>query len=174
MRIPHALVKPLIGVVGAIAGVSITVVGMATDLIAPWEGLRTVGYYDIVRVPTYCYGGTGPEAVVGRTYTMAQCRTQLAEDVRQHATAVGRCITRANVPPEVFAATISLSFNIGEQGVCRSSVVRYINAGQFRQACDFLPRYNQARNRVTGRMRPIQGLTNRRAAERAFCLRGVR
>lgn len=174
MRIPPSLIKPIVGAIAAAAVVTAGVVGMATDLIAPWEGLRTVGYYDVVRVPTYCYGGTGPEAVVGRTYTMAQCRTQLATDVRQHANAVGRCITRSDVPPEVFAATISLSFNIGEQGVCRSSVVRYINAGQFRQACDFLPRYNRARNRVTGQMREIRGLTNRRAAERAFCLRGVR
>ena len=133
---------------------------------ANWEGERRVGYLDIVKVPTYCFGGTGPEAVVGKRYTGAECRTQLAEDAYAHALPLTRCIYR-ELPPETFAALISLSFNIGVAGACRSSAVRYANAGDLKRACDAITRYDRAGGRV------IRGLQNRRAAEKRLCLRGV-
>ncbi len=160
---PRALVKAN---VGKAAGSLAAALALAVPLVANWEGERQVGYLDIIKVPTYCFGGTGPEAVVGKRYTAAECRTQLAGDARSHALPLTRCITR-EIPPETFAALISLSYNVGPAGVCRSSAVRYVNAGQFKQACEAITRYNRAGGRV------IQGLVNRRSAERRLCLRGV-
>lgn len=139
---------------------------LAVPLISNWEGERRVGYLDIVKVPTYCFGGTGPEAVVGKRYTAAECRTQLAQDAESHAQPLVRCITRA-IPAETFAALISLSYNIGPAGVCRSSAVRYANAGDIKRTCEAITLYNRAGGRV------VRGLTNRREAEKRLCLRGV-
>lgn len=151
---------------GAAAGLA-AALALAVPLIANWEGERRVGYLDIVRVPTYCFGGTGPEAVVGKRYTAAECRTQLAGDAYDHAVPVARCLTRP-VPQEVMAAFISLSFNIGPAGVCRSSAVRKANAGDLAGACRAISLYDRAGGRV------VRGLQNRRAAERRLCERGLR
>lgn len=139
---------------------------LATPLIASWEGKVNYGYRDIIGVPTYCYGGTGPNAVVGRHYTDQECATQLAQDVRAHALPLQRCVS-PNTPTPTFAALISLSFNIGPDGVCRSSIVRYINAGNIAEGCRRFDLYNRAGGRV------VQGLVNRRAAERRLCEQGI-
>lgn len=150
---------------GAAAGLA-AALALATPLVASWEGERRVGYLDIIRVPTYCFGGTGPEAVVGRRYTGAECRSQLADDAYQHAIPLTRCI-RVPIPPESFAAFISLSYNIGPAGVCRSSVVRYVNLGDLKHACAAISKFDRAGGRV------IRGLQNRRSAERRLCERGL-
>ena len=160
---PKVLVKAN---VGKAAGGLAAALALAVPLIANWEGERRVGYLDIVKVPTYCFGGTGPEAVVGKRYTAAECKTQLAEDVISHATPLQRCITR-EIPPETFAALISLSYNIGPAGVCRSGAVRYANAGKIKEACEAITLYNRAGGKV------VRGLVNRREAERKLCLRGI-
>jgi lysozyme len=160
---PRALVKAN---VGKAAGGLAAALALAIPVVAQWEGEKRVGYLDIIGVPTYCYGGTGPEAVVGKRYSAATCRTQLAQDAIDHATPLQRCITR-ELPPEVFAAFISLSYNIGPAGVCRSSVVRLANAGDLRGACAALTKFNKAGGKV------YRGLVNRRADERRLCERGL-
>lgn len=160
---PKVLVKAQIGKGAGLLAAALT---LAVPLVARWEGERRVGYLDIIKVPTYCFGGTGPEAVVGKRYTAEQCRTQLADDAVRHATPLQHCITRT-LPPQVFAAFISLSYNIGSTGVCRSSVVRYANAGDLRRACAAISLYDRAGGRR------IRGLTNRRADERRLCEKGI-
>lgn len=159
--------RPLVRAhVGKAAGGLAAALALAIPVVAVWEGERRVGYLDIVNVPTYCFGGTGPTAVVGKRYTAQECRTQLASDALRHAEPLQHCITR-ELPPEVFAAFISLSFNIGPAGVCRSSVVRYANAGNLPAACASISKFNRAGGRV------IKGLVNRRAAERKLCEKGL-
>ncbi|MFA6043607.1 MAG: lysozyme [Phycisphaerales bacterium] len=160
---PRVLVKAN---VGKAAGGLAAALALAIPVVAQWEGERRVGYLDIIGVPTYCFGGTGPEAVVGKHYTASECRTQLAQDAIDHAKPLQRCITR-ELPPEVFAAFISLSYNIGPAGVCRSSVVRYANAGDLASACASISKFNRAGGKV------YRGLVNRRAAERRLCERGL-
>lgn len=150
---------------------SATVVTGALGLVRPWEHEVRVGYVDPVGVPTYCYGATGPSAVVGRQYTHAECEARLMADVRRHSEPLANCLTNTHAPPHLVSALEDLSFNIGPSGVCRSQVIRDTNAGRFREACNALPNYNTAVDRRTHRRRVIRGLTNRRNAERAYCLR---
>lgn len=160
---PRVLVKAN---VGKAAGGLAAALALALPVVAHWEGERRVGYMDVIDVPTYCFGGTGPKAVVGKRYTAAECQTQLAQDIVSHARPLQKCITR-ELPPEVFAAFISLSYNIGPAGVCRSSVVRYANAGDLRSACAAISKFNRAGGKV------YRGLVNRRADERRLCERGL-
>jgi hypothetical protein len=62
------------------------------------------------------------------------------------------------------ASIISFTYNVGGGALCKSSVARYINAGEPDKGCDALLLYVKANKHI------IQGLKNRRMAERKLCL----
>lgn len=144
-------------------------IAVALAMIAPFEGYYGHSYRDSVGVKTICYGATAADGIdFNRTYTKQECLQILAKDLPKYEAPLKRCIT-----PEVYnalpahrhAALVSLAYNIGSAGVCRSSVVRDLNAGRVVQACNDFMRFDRGGGRV------IQGLVNRRRQERAACLR---
>lgn len=140
---------------------------IATPFIASREGDGgKVGYRDIVGVVTSCYGHTGKGAVYGKRYTGAECKGQLADDVKVKADKIAQCI-KVDVPTKSFAAFLSFSFNVGSAGFCRSTVARDLNAGHLRAACTDMGAWVYAGGKR------VQGLANRRASEVALCLSGV-
>jgi len=60
---------------------------------------------------------------------------------------------------------VSLSYNIGLAAFRGSPLLRKLTAGDYQVAADQFPAWNRAGNRV------VQGLVNRRAAERALFLK---
>jgi len=162
------------GIAAALAAAAVA----STPFIAKWEGKRNYGYLDIVKVPTYCYGGTGPEAVVGKYYSDAACKEQLVQDAIEHAKPLQNCITR-ELPGPVFQSVISLSFNMGSAGVCKTAAYRpskpisgqgtvwLLNNGYLVEGCKSLGRYVYAKGKV------VNGLVNRRKDEIKLCLSGV-
>lgn len=145
-----------------------TWVGVGIACVGTYEGYSGRVYRDSVGVLTICYGQT---AAVGadfsKTYTKAQCQDMLGKDLPKYDAPLKRCLK-----PEVYnalpahrhAALVSLSYNIGGVAVCRSSVVRALNADRVREACDDFMRFDRAGGRV------LQGLVNRRRSERQLCL----
>jgi len=125
-------------------------------------------YRDSVGVPTICYGATAADHVdLSKVYTKAQCEDMLGKDLPKYDAPLKRCLK-----PEVYnalpahrhAALVSLSYNVGGSAVCHSSIVRYLNSGNVKAACDAFLLYDRAGGRV------LQGLVNRRQSERALCL----
>ena len=153
-------------VIGGASAVAL-MIALAVGTIRPWEGRELRAYRDIVGVWTICDGITGPEARPGRVATPAQCDTMLARDVATHANGLAACLTRP-VPPEVMAAFVSFTFNVGVRGACRSTAVAKLNRGDFRGGCNALMSWVYAGGRQ------VRGLVNRRQAEISLCLRGVR
>ena len=149
---------------GASAAVIALAVAVATE--RPWEGVELRAYRDIVNVLTICAGHTGPDVRPGQVATRAECDTLLARDTAVHAEGLAACLTRP-VPPRVFAAFVSFSFNVGVRGACRSRAVASLNAGNFRAGCAGLSSWVYAGGRR------VQGLVNRRAAERRLCESGL-
>lgn len=139
---------------------------LATPEIMRWEGKRNDPYLDIVKVLTVCYGET--KDVQLRHYSDAECSTILARRVEQdYARPILQCVPGFATRAYPFAAAISLSYNIGTAGFCRSTAARQFNAGRWAAGCDaFLP-WNKAGGRV------IAGLVRRREAERKLCLKGA-
>ena len=123
-------------------------------------------YLDIVRVPTACDGIT-KGVRMGMTFTPAQCNRLLEEELIAHAEPIIRCVPGLYGRSNQAIAAVSLSYNIGAAGVCKSSIARLWNAGQWRAGCDRFPLFNKAGGRV------IKGLVDRRARERAVCLKGL-
>jgi lysozyme len=74
---------------------------------------------------------------------------------------------RARNRPNQLAASVSLAYNIGTTAFCRSTVARRFNAGQWKAGCDAFLMWDRAGGRK------VRGLTRRREAERAICLRGL-
>jgi lysozyme len=160
-------VSPKVAIGGSLAGASAIALVMAVTTLKPDEGKRNVDYLDIVKVPTACYGHTGPDVRVGRRRSDAECEALLTQDAQIHMAGVLRCTpVLANRPHQLAAAT-RITFNIGVGGYCRSTMARRFNAGQWRAGCDAFLAWNKAGGRV------VRGLVMRRQRERAMCLAGV-
>jgi lysozyme len=135
---------------------------LATPEIMRWEGKRNDPYRDIVGVMTVCYGET--QAVM-RRYSDTECSAMLSRRVEgDYARLILKCVPGFAARPHPFAAAISLSYNIGTAGFCRSTSARRFNSGDWRGGCDAMLAWNRAGGKV------VNGLVRRREAERRLCL----
>ena len=150
-------------------------VSLAVAVILPsltaHEGLRTEPYKDIAGVDTVCYGET--EKIENREYTSSECIVLLARRVADdYEQPIADCTEKwVYLPLEARSASISLAYNIGVNAFCKSSVHREFDKDNWALACDKFKLWNKAR--VNGRLRAVDGLTDRRADERELCLEGV-
>jgi GH24 family phage-related lysozyme (muramidase) len=143
------------------------VIALATPFIAKWEGVRLEAYRDVVGVATICFGDTHG-VQMGDRATMAECVDRLEDDVASFYAQIAPCMTRADIPVSVQASMLELAFNVGARPVCRSTMMRRANAGQYVLACDELRKWVYA----GGRRWP--GLENRRAdSKENLCLSGI-
>lgn len=157
---------PVIATAGAIA--------LAVGFIATHEGEVLGSYADPVhgwRVPTACYGQTGPGIRPGQLFTRDECRAMLDDSARQKALELDRCIT-ADMQDHAAAAVLSLAYNVGTGTVCRSTLVRQINAGAPPDLyCEQFTRWVYAGGRDCRDPRSgCRGIAKRREEERALCL----
>lgn len=123
-------------------------------------------YLDIVKVPTACDGIT-KGVKMGMRFTPAQCNDLLEEELIAHAEPIIRCVPGLKGRTNQAIAAVSLSYNIGTAGFCKSSIAKLWNAKQWRAGCDRFLLFNKAGART------ITGLANRRARERAICVQGL-
>ncbi|MCG5246868.1 lysozyme [Methylorubrum sp. B1-46] len=146
-----------------------------TGLVGGFEALRTTAYRDIVGVPTICWGET-QGVRMGMTKTVAERNSIFARRLDEFASHVERCVPSAvSMPVERYAAHVSLAYNIGWAGYCASSVARLQNSGDVRGACDAFRSFNKVgKGKPPNRVLVVSnGLTRRRAEERALCLKGA-
>lgn len=144
---------------------------LASALAIPAEGLRQVYYYDPPGILTVCYGHTG-NVDKTKTYTLAECKSLLNQDMLHAVNTVERCVPGLPVP--VLAAFSDAVYNIGPKIVCnteKSTAARMLRLRDYFGACNQLPRWNKAV--VFGIAIPLGGLTTRRAKEQSLCLTSV-
>ena len=145
----------------ALGGIAAVSIAASVAFVAPWEGLRTSAYQDLVGVWTVCFGET-KGVKPGDAYTVDECDAMLREELLDYAVDLGKCLD-VKVPEGVAVAWLSWSYNVGTRAACRSTLMRKANAGDLFGACDELLRWNRAGGRV------VRGLTNRRQSEHALC-----
>jgi lysozyme len=117
--------------------------------------------FDPRGINTVCYGHI-EDVQIGDKYTKIQCEEMLANDLPRYEAQLEKCIHVA-MPGYRHAAILSFTYNIGGGGLCKSSVARYINAGDWEKGCDALLLYDRAAGKV------LPGLVSRRKAERKMC-----
>ena len=105
----------------------------------------------------------------GMVETEAGCTARLERQLVAHATPVLACVPALGRPQRQnqLVASVSLAYNIGTAGFCRSTAARRFNAGDWRGGCDAFLMWNKAGGRE------VRGLTLRRQRERALCLKGL-
>jgi len=147
------------------------VLALATALAVPAEGIRQYAYRDPVGLPTICMGST-KGVRMGDFRTLPECRALLTKEMIDAIDQVDRC--QPNLPPQALAAFADAAYNIGPTIVCdarKSTAARLLNAGQLREACQQLPRWDKAR--IAGIAVTLPGLTKRRSLEMALCLQAT-
>lgn len=125
-------------------------------------------YADIVGVWTICDGDT-KGVRPGMVETEAGCVKRLERQLVAHAKPVLECVPALGRRgrENQLVASVSLAYNIGTAGFCRSTAARRFNAGDWRGGCDAFLMWNRAGGRV------VRGLQLRRERERALCLKGL-
>ena len=146
---------------GAAAALLAAAVAATVAIVAPWEGLRTDPYRDLVGKWTVCYGDTN---VPMRRYTPEECTALLEAQVERYMDGIGECI-RAPVTTNQIAALTSWAYNVGIGAACNSTLMRQLNAGEPAEVwCAQLLRWDYAGGKR------VRGLTNRRNDEYRVCL----
>ncbi len=144
--------------IGALVLAASTLVGIATH-----EGYRDTAYIPVPGdVPTIDFGRTNgvkmgdkSNPVRGLIYLMDEVEGVYANGVKQ-------CVTVPLYQYE-FGAYVSLTYNIGVNAFCKSTLVKKLNSGDYAGACASISNWNKAGGKV------LKGLVIRREAERALC-----
>lgn len=129
------------------------------------EGVRYVPYQDVVDKWTTCYGHTGSDIMLGKTYTEAECRALLNKDLATVARQINPYI-KVPIPETTRGALYSFVYNVGAGNFKTSTLLRKINQGDIKGACDQLRRWTYAGGKKW------KGLITRREIEREVCLWG--
>lgn len=121
-------------------------------------------------VPTYCAGRTDWNAKVGEKLTDDQCREVNKVTLLEYGYAILGCVSWDYLTASRLIGLTMFSVNVGKEGACGSQAVRNINAGRVMQGCDLIARTPDGRpNWSNAGGKYVQGLQNRRQAERKLC-----
>lgn len=149
------------------AVIGLTAAGaLAVSTIGGYEGLKLNAYQDSVKVWTVCYGET-KGVRKGDKHTKPECNAMFANRLVEFETGMRRCIKAPDsIPDKPYVAFLSLSYNIGTGAFCKSTLVKKLNAGDIKGACNELPKWSRA-----GSLTNL--LATRRASEKKMCLEGL-
>lgn len=163
---------------GTVIGAETAVADKINTWIAQVEGLSLTAYQDTAGVWTIGYGhrivpGDGfwsPQNPSGRkTISKEEAQALRNADTNSAQRAVD---INVQVPLNAAqkAALLSLAYNIGSGNFSTSTLVRYLNAGDYQAAADQFLVWNKIHDPVTGQLVVSPGLVARRAQERDLFL----
>lgn len=127
------------------------------DLIRAFEGCRFRAYRDGGGVWTIGYGHTRGVRE-GQECDMAQAVQWLKSDVLDAAGAVNRLV-KAPITQAQFDALVCFTYNLGAGSLEKSTLLKFLNAGDYYGAASQFGRWNMDNGQV------VPGLTRRRKAE---------
>ena len=131
-------------------------------LVGPFESEQTKAYQDIVGVWTICYGET-QGVRPGMVKTPEQCQQSLATELTRYNQDMKKNV-KVKLPEHAEVAYTSFVWNVGVGAWNGSTLLKYLNQGEYDEACAQLLRWDKAGGVV------VKGLTNRRKAEYKACM----
>ena len=159
--------------VSAIIGIVLT--NYSDDIRTSKTGLEIIGNAEsCIREPYYCpanvltigIGSTGN--VENKIYSDDEIARRWVADIKTAEQCVNRYANGFHLPQPVFDATVSITFNVGCSKMKSSTMFKHLNTGNYRAACNELPRWNKSGGVV------LNGLVNRREKEKSICLNGLK
>jgi lysozyme len=143
--------------------ISLGISGIALVGLLVAEGYRDTAYIPVAGdVPTIGFGTT-QNVRMGDKITVPQALNRALDDVQKFEGAMKRCV-KVPLHQYEYDAYVSLTYNIGEGAFCRSTLVRKLNAGDYKGACEQILRWDNFQGR------PLRGLTIRREKEYKQCI----
>ena len=145
--------------------------------IGGWEGTKETAFRDQLApgAPwTVCSGITGPKVIPGKRYSILECRALEQEHIQRMGERMGRCKPTAELSVYEWVAWGDFAYNLGEGAWCGSTALKLINRGEFRAACDQIPRWKYTDGKdCSVAANKCGGIIKRRTWQRATCLKGV-
>lgn len=126
-----------------------------------FEGCRLTAYQDQVGVWTIGYGHTGRDVTSGLIITQDQANALLSSDIAGSSAYVNQVVMVA-LQQNQFDALVDFVFNLGRAAFGNSTMLRYLNAGNFAGASGQFVLWDHAGGQV------VLGLLRRRQAEAAM------
>jgi len=128
------------------------------ELVKHFEGCYLEAYKCPAGIWTIGIGHTGKTASPGNKITKEKAEELLKQDMQEFEKAVSQLID-APLNENQFSALVSFSFNVGAGALSRSTLRRYLNAGNYSLAASEFKRWNKGGGKV------LAGLVRRREAE---------
>lgn len=153
--------KPIIALAISVAGLG----GIAVH-----EGYRDKAYIPVPGdVPTIGYGNTtyedGSKVKIGDTITRKRAEELLGNKVNMFERQMKSCV-KVPLSQNEYDAYTSLTYNIGGQAFCNSTLVRKLNTYDYEGACKEILKWDKFRGNA------LPGLTKRRQQEYKLCSAG--
>ncbi len=144
---------------------SLSLTASALISIAVHEGFKSEAYTPVKGDVATIGFGTTEGVKLGDKITVERALVRLLKDANQFEDAVKRC---ANVPmyPYEYSAFVSLTYNIGENAFCKSTLVKKLKQYDYDGACKEILRWNMFKGNV------LPGLDSRRKEEYRMCTNG--
>lgn len=133
------------------------------ELLKKFEGCKLKTYRCVAGVLTIGYGHTGKDVTEGKVITQQEADELLAKDLQRFEEGVADLL-RVKVTENQFSALVSFAYNIGLNALSGSTLLKKLNEGDTEGAAAQFVRWNKAGGKA------VQGLTNRREAERDLFL----
>lgn len=146
---------------------------LAYTTLERWEGNILAVYEDKLadNLPTFCAGRTDWKAVPGTKLTSDFCQAVNKTTLLEYGYAVLGCVNWAHLNPQRLVGLTMFAINVGKDGACGSQAVRHINVGKVVEGCNLIARTPDGKpNWSTASGKYVQGLQNRRQAERKLCI----
>ncbi|KAF1026199.1 MAG: Lysozyme RrrD [Acinetobacter bereziniae] len=138
------------------------------NLIKGFEGKRLSAYDDGVGVWTIGYGTikypNGVRVKKGDTCNDSQAESYLKNDLVKLESAINRLV-KVPLNQNQFDALSSFTYNLGETNLSKSTLLKKLNAKDYKDAADQFLVWNKAGGKV------MNGLVRRREAERSLFLK---
>lgn len=136
-------------------------------IVVPFEGKENKAYIDPVGIVTVCYGNTGKEAVLGKTYSDGQCLDQMATDLKEHDKQLMSVVTVPFKSDYQHAAMLSFVYNAGIGNFSSSTMLKKLNAKDYVGSCEELTKWVYAKKKM------LKGLVIRRSLEYRYCMNDI-
>lgn len=146
------------------AGLSSTSAFVAYDLTLPSEGLVQDVYLDPVGLPTVCVGHMDKTLPLGKKFSLDECMELFAEDWKKHEKQLDGVVKRHYASEWQKAALTDFTFNLGIGSVRSSTLIKLLNQGKHKEACQQLSRWVYAGGSK------LRGLVIRRTKTMPYCL----
>ena len=136
------------------------------DELKQWEGFSAVTYCDAAGKPTIGYGHLLATEVIARFADRHISEQEAEQLLRENLKGAEDCVRRVVAVPltqDQYDTLVDFVFNLGCQNLLASDLLAALNQGAYDAVPEELMRWNKA---LVGEVLvPLQGLTNRRAAE---------